>query len=102
MPSTTTIRAGDTALRGLVVQKAKLLGIAMANVVNLLNPSLIVLGGGLVEALGGIMLPVAKRTMIEYALTPLVSTVKVLPAQLGDYAIVKGAAKLAADMARVR
>ncbi len=92
-----SIEGGDEAVRELITDKAVLLGIRMANVVNLLSPELIVLGGGLVEALGDILLPVARQTMHDYAMKPLAAHVKVAAAKLGDYAIVKGAAKLAVD-----
>lgn len=90
-----SIRGGDQAVKELVRSKARVLGIAMANAVNLLNPERIVLGGGVMEAMGSIILPVAKQTMREYALAPVVRDVRVEPAQLADYAIVMGAAQLA-------
>lgn len=91
------VREGDRELRILLEDKSKLLGVAMANIVNLLNPELIVLGGGLMEALGSIILPEAKRTMRKLALKPVVRVVEVKPAKLKDDAIVLGAAKLAFD-----
>lgn len=91
------IKAGDKALEELIVHKANLLGIAMANVVNLLNPSMIVLGGGLMEALGPVILPAARESMRRYALPPLVEKVKVAAAKLKDYSVAMGAAKLALD-----
>lgn len=89
------IKAGDRSIETLIEDKARILGIAMANVVNLLNPELIVLGGGLMEAMGNRILPVAKKIMEQYALAPLVKSVKVLPAELKDYAVLMGAAGLA-------
>jgi len=91
------IRSGDQAVRELLLAKARLMGLAMANVVNLLNPELFVLGGGLVEAMAPVILPEARAVMKRYALDPLARNVKVVPARLGDYAIVLGAAKLAWD-----
>ena len=91
------IRSGDTALKKLMTAKARALGMVMANVVNLLSPELIVLGGGMIEALGAVMIPEAKKTMRELAMAPLVKPVRVVEAMLQDHAIVKGAAKLAAD-----
>jgi len=90
-----SIRGGDQAVKELMRCKARVLGIAMANAVNLLNPERIVLGGGVMEAMGSILLPVAKKTMREYALAPVVRNVSVELARLGDYAIAMGAAQLA-------
>ncbi len=91
------IAAGDEALKDLILRKAQLIGIAMANLVNLLNPELFVLGGGMVEAMGKIILPEADESMRRYAMPGLAKKVKVAAAKLGDYAIVKGAAKMIAD-----
>ncbi|OGW78460.1 MAG: hypothetical protein A2Z83_04760 [Omnitrophica bacterium GWA2_52_8] len=91
------VRGGDHELRALITDKSRVVGIAMANVVNLLNPELIVLGGGVVEAMGGIILPEAKKVMQAYAMAPIVKSVRVVPAKLKDDAVVMGAAKLAYD-----
>lgn len=87
----------DEAVRELLTDKASILGICMANLVNLLSPELIVLGGGLIEALGDMLIPASRQVMQEYAMKPLVSHVKVVPAKLKDFSIVKGAAKLGAE-----
>ncbi|MBU3759180.1 MAG: ROK family protein [Candidatus Omnitrophica bacterium] len=92
----------DEAVRELIADKASILGIAMANVVNLLSPELIVLGGGMVEAMGDLLLPAARQVMQEYAMRPLAVGVKVSPAKLKDFSIVKGAAKLGAEAAASR
>jgi len=91
------IRGGDAEIRSLIQSKARVLGVAMANVVNLLNPELIVLGGGLVEALHAVVVPEAERTMRQYAMSDSVRFVKVRAAKLGDHAVMLGAAKLAFD-----
>jgi len=91
------IQQGDTALQELIESKARVLGVVMANLVNLLSPQLIVLGGGVIEALGAYMIPEARRIMKELAMPPLVKAVRVVPAALKDYAIAMGAAKAALD-----
>jgi glucokinase len=95
-----SINQGDVAIKGLIKHKAKLLGMAMANLVNILNPEMIVLGGGVIEAMGKIMVPEADKTMRAYGMVGLVEEVKVVSAKLGDFAVVKGAAKLIADLIR--
>jgi glucokinase len=91
------IKSGDLALRDLIEDKAQILGFAMAGAVNLLNPELVVLGGGLIEALGKWILPVARETMKKYALPPVVKSVRVVRARLKDHSVVIGAAQLAED-----
>lgn len=91
------VKEGDRALEELIVFKSRILGIAMANLVNLLSPEMIVLGGGVVEAMGHLIVPAAREAMHRYAMPPLVAKVAVSPARLKDYAGAKGAAKLAYD-----
>ena len=71
--------------------------ILMANVVNMLNPELIVLGGGFVEAMPKLVVQEATRAMLERLMPSLSQTCKVTAARLGDHAIAMGAAKRAAD-----
>jgi len=92
------VKAGDLEIKKLIQAKARVLGISMANAVNLLSPELIVLGGGLVEALGSLIVPEAEKTMRHYAMPDLVRPVKVCAAKLGDHAVMLGAAKLAFDL----
>ncbi len=91
------IDEGDSALKTLVASRARLVGISMANIVNLLSPEIFVLGGGMVEAMPEIILPRARETMKEFALAPMVKTVKVEAAKLKDHSVAMGAAKLAYD-----
>lgn len=91
------VHEGDRALEELIVFKSRVLGVAMANLVNLLSPEMIVLGGGVVEAMGHLIVPAAREAMHRYAMPPLVAKVAVSPARLKDYAGAKGAAKLAYD-----
>lgn len=91
------IKSGDKALRNLIERRAEALGVAMGNVVNLLNPQMIVLGGGVMEAMGNLILPAAEESMRRTAMEPLARQVKVVAAKLGDFAIVKGGAVLASE-----
>ena len=91
------VKEGDRVLEETILFKSRILGIAMANLVNLLSPEIIVLGGGVVEAMGHLIVPAAREAMHRYAMPPLVAKVAVSPARLKDYAGAKGAAKLAHD-----
>jgi glucokinase len=94
------IQEGDHSIEELVRRKSRLVGIAMASIVNLLNPNLIVLGGGMVEAIQNIIVKEAYRSMCEHVMPPLVKSVKVSPAKLKDFAVVMGAAKLVSEKSR--
>jgi len=91
------VRAGDQAIEALLRRKARSIGVVMANLVNVLNPELIVLGGGLVEAFPALITKEAAQAMRDQAMPILARDVRVVPARLGDRAIVMGAAKRAWD-----
>jgi glucokinase len=91
------VRAGDRAIVELIRRKSRVVGRVMADLVNILNPEMIVLGGGLVEALPRFIVKEATQSMRSQAMPGLVKNVKVAPARLGDHAIVMGAAKRAWD-----
>lgn len=89
------LNAGDPGVAAIVDQAAEFLGIGMATAVNLFDPELIVLGGGLIEKLGNRILPIAEATMRARAMPRLVESVVVRAAELGDDAVIVGAADLA-------
>lgn len=91
------IKRGDDKIEDLVRSRARIVGIVLANLVNFLSPDVVVLGGGLVEALGDIIVPEAQRAMRRHALPEIARGVKILPAKLGDLAVAAGAARWALD-----
>jgi glucokinase len=97
-----SLHAPDKAVVELLAYKAKLIGLSMASLANILNPELFVLGGGLIEAMGNFILPIARDTMMHYGMPPNVDRVRVKASQLKDFAVVKGAAKLGYDSAVLR
>lgn len=91
------IRRGDAKIEELVRSRASIVGLVLANLVNFLSPDMVVLGGGMIKALGDIIVPEAERTMRRHALVPISRCVRVVPARLGDLAVATGAAKWALD-----
>ncbi|MCA1754708.1 MAG: ROK family protein [Spirochaeta sp.] len=91
------IDGGDVVVKRMVERAAYFLGVGMANCVNIFNPELIVIGGGLVEKFGSEYLGVAEGVMRERAMSSLADTVVVAAAELGDYAAVIGAAARLAE-----
>ncbi len=87
--------AGEAAAVELVESMAFYLGVGMANCVNIFDPQVIVVGGGVVEKLGDRLLKPAQATMRQRALPRLVEHVEVREATLGDDATALGAALLA-------
>ena len=85
------VAAGEPAVCAVVDRAAHYLGIGIANCVNLFSPDVVVLGGGLVEKLGGGYVKQVDRSLRRHALEASARGVRVVPAQLGDDAAIHGA-----------
>lgn len=85
------MRRGDEYATEIIVQAMSYLGIGMANLVNLFNPEMIVIGGGLTN-LGDRLLDPVRRGIALYAFAMLAQQVQVTPARLGDDVGIVGAA----------
>jgi len=86
-------RAGDARAIGLLAGAGHYLGLALANLVDILNPEMIVIGGG-VAAAGKLLLDPARRTLRQWAQPLAVKQVTVTRSALGDRAGILGAARL--------
>ena len=69
------------------------LGIRIAYLVNLFNPEVVVLGGGIEQA-GELLLGPVRKTVRGLAFEEPANTVKIVPSRLGDSAVALGAAAL--------
>lgn len=77
----------------LIVERAcHTIGIATANIILVLNPEVIVLGGGVFEALGPFMLPRIRKSAKDHTFPPCFKQVRIIGNELGDNAGVIGAA----------
>ncbi len=89
------IRRGDKFVGRIVEGAASYIGIATSNLVNLLNPEVVVLGGGLIQALADEMMSVITKTAREHAMPGTMKGVEIVPSKLGDNAGITGGAVLA-------
>lgn len=89
------IRKGDKFVEKVIEEAAEYAGIGVANIINLLNPEVVVLGGGVIEALQDEMMPVIVKSAKEHALPGTSKGVEIVASKLGDYAGITGAAVLA-------
>ncbi|MGD8243755.1 MAG: ROK family transcriptional regulator, partial [Anaerolineae bacterium] len=87
-------RAGDTATRAMLEERARYMGIALANLVNTLNPELILLGGVLAQG-QDMLLPVIDATMRQRAFANLGQEARLQTTTFGRQAGTVGAATLA-------
>lgn len=89
-------KSGDVILRNMLDERAVYLGLALANLVNMLNPELIVLGGIFQQA-ESLMLEKIQDTVRRYAFANLGERVTILTSRFGQEAGMVGSAALALD-----
>ena len=92
------IRNGDKAVEKLVRSRANLVGAALSNLVDFLNPDLVVLGGGLVEEMPALIRREVRRSIDAHAERKAAKAVKVVVAKLHKHAGTAGGARLAIDV----
>jgi glucokinase len=92
------IHKGDKAIEELVRSRAAVLGAALSNLVDFLNPDTIVLGGGLVEAMPALLKREIRKSIDAHASPKAAKAVDVVVTKLMGHAGTAGAAKLAVDM----
>ncbi len=92
------VRKGDKLTRKVMRRTEKYLGVGVASIVNFLNPEMIVLGGGVIEAMGDDFLAGIHRATEKHVLPSTMNGVQIVGANLGDYAGVIGGAVLARQM----
>jgi glucokinase len=85
---------GDLEAEGILAEAMNYLGIGMANLVNLFNPQLIVIGGGLTN-IGEPLFEAVRRVIDRRAFRDQAQAVRIVQAALGDNAGVLGAAAVA-------
>lgn len=89
-------RAGDAIAARIMNETAEYLGLGVANVVNILNPRMVVLGGGVMKS-ADLLLDGIRRTVNERAMTQLANDVQIVPGILGDQAGITGALLIALE-----
>lgn len=81
---------GDLVAQQIITDAGYHLGIALASLVNLINPSLVVIGGG-VSQLGDLLLEPIRKTVMERSLYSAAKIVRITSAVLGRRASSMGA-----------
>lgn len=87
---------GDRAARDVVALIGMRLGIGVASLVNVFNPEVVVIGGGVVAA-GDMLLEPVRRVVLQRALSPSKDVVRIVPARFGAESGMLGAAVMAMD-----
>lgn len=89
--------AGDELVSRIVHRAAKLTGVGVGSLVNVLAPEIVVLGGGVVEAMGDGFIERVDRSARKIAVDFAAKDLRIVRAELGDDAGVIGAAMLARE-----
>jgi glucokinase len=86
-------RQGDKKAQRVIAETAHYLAIGVSNLVNIFNPELVILGGG-VSKMRELLLNPIRKEFKEYALTLPAKSVKIVRAKLGAESGVLGAVAL--------
>ena len=91
--------SGDRLAMEVISRAAGYLGVGMVNLVNIFNPEMIIIGGGL-SKMGELLLEPARQVVEQRAFPLCAGTVRIVTAELGDDAVVLGAAFYARQQTR--
>lgn len=94
------IRKGDSFVEKVIEEAAEYTGIAVANLINVFNPQTVVLGGGVIDALGDEMMAIIVETAEDYVMNGTSKGVEIIASKKGDDAGIIGAAVLARRAAK--
>jgi glucokinase len=88
--------AGDPLAIETFEETGYYVGLGIASIVNLINPEMIVIGGGVAQA-GDLILDPIRRATRANAIKTLIDVCPIVPAELGDDAGIYGGASLVLD-----
>jgi predicted NBD/HSP70 family sugar kinase len=92
------VEQGEKAASEVLRETGRYLGVGIANLVNLVNPEKIVLGGWAGLMLGERLLPLVRVEVARHALRPALERVEIELCHLGPDAVALGAATLAVEL----
>ncbi len=84
---------GDAIALEVFEETGYYLGLCVTNLIDLLNPEMVVIGGGIAQA-GDIILDPIRRTVTATAIRSLAKSCQIVPAELGDNAGIFGGAAI--------
>jgi glucokinase len=96
------VKSGDKVVIKYLTSECKTIGKVLADLTNFMNFDLIVLGGGLIEALHSFMLPLIKDEMDKHLLKDASKFIKVKASMLGDDAALYGGIPLAEEFLGIK
>ncbi len=88
--------AGNPAARAILRRALRTLGWGIAQMITLLAPEVVVMGGGVPLVGEALFFEPLRREVARYVFPPLKETYQILPAELGEEVVVHGALAIAA------
>lgn len=88
------LKQGDPLVEDVMRRASYLLGLATASVLHVVDPEVIIFGGGVVEACGKWMLPLIEKTARKVAMPGTGKPLRIVQSTLGDDAILLGGVAL--------
>jgi glucokinase len=85
------VRQGDKVIEQILREAGRHIGRCIGGLVHLLAPEVVVLGGGLVEAMPGLFVESVGQAVAEFVLPSFRDTYRIVPAELRDDTTVLGA-----------
>jgi len=96
------VKKGDKVVINSITDACKITGKVLSDINNLLNLDLIVLGGGVVEAMSGFMVPIIREVFYMNSLNASVKGLRLIPTKLKDDAALLGGIALAEEFTGIR
>uniref|UniRef100_A0A7V3E6T5 ROK family protein n=1 Tax=Ignavibacterium album TaxID=591197 RepID=A0A7V3E6T5_9BACT len=84
------VQKGDKVVINRMKEAAQITGQVLSSIQNLMNFDMIVLGGGVIEALGKFYIPLIKDEFYKHALEDSSKNLKIVQSKLGDDAAIFG------------
>ncbi len=96
------LKEGDKVVIKRITEACETIGMVLANLTNVMDFDTIVLGGGLVEAIGKFMLPLIKKSFKDSVLKDAAKGIKIIDSKLGDDAALYGGIALAEEFLGIK
>lgn len=92
----------DKVVTKRITEACSIIGNVLASISNLMNFDVIVLGGGMIEALGDFMMPMIKKEFHNHVLDASAKGIKIIPSKLGDDAAIYGGLALVEEFLGIK
>lgn len=92
-----SLEAGDPVAMEAVDRACHYLAVATGSLINIFSPDMVIYGGGVIEACGGIFMEKILGAVDRYCMTSIRPTVELKQAALGDDSVLYGALALIAN-----